>query len=67
MIEHEDLYKKLENMSKEDMENILDPIVLSVQGKVKIHNGIEVLANRIFALAVLELYEKWQEEIYNRN
>ena len=66
MIESEELYEKLDKMTDQERIDILDPICESVNGKVKIHGGIEVLANRIFALAVLEIYEKWQKEIYER-
>lgn len=64
MIENKEMYARLEAMSEEEMFEILDPICYAVQGKVTIHGGVEVLANRIFALAVLDLYEKWQKEIY---
>lgn len=64
MIESKYLYDRLEAMSEEEMNEILDPICYAVQGKVTIHGGVEVLANRVFALAVLYLYEKWQKEIY---
>ncbi len=66
MIETDELYEKLDAMTDQERIDILDPICESVTGKVKIHGGIEVLANRIFALAVLELYQKWQKEIYER-
>jgi hypothetical protein len=65
-IENEHLYEKLDNMSEEDRQSILDPICEAVRGKVSL-GGIEVLSNRIFALAVLDLYEKWQKEIYDRD
>lgn len=66
MIESEELYEKLYKMSDTECIEKLDPICEAVQGKVKLSGGVEVLANRIFALAVLDLYKKWQEEIYNR-
>lgn len=66
MIETEQLYAKLDAMSIEECIEKLDPICESVIGKVKLPDGVEVLANRIFALAVLDLYEKWQTEIYER-
>ena len=66
MIETEELYEKLDVMSIEECIEKLDPICESVIGKVKLPDGVEVLANRIFALAVLDLYEKWQREIYGR-
>jgi hypothetical protein len=61
------LYEKLKNMTDEECEQILDPICYAVRGKANIHNGIEVMANRIFALMVLELYETWQKECYGRD
>ena len=66
MIETPERYSRLSGMTSEDRQNVLDPICHSVVGKVQIHGGIECLANRIFALAVLDLYEEWQHEIYNR-
>ena len=63
MIETDELYDKLSRMSDEEAEAILDPICEAVRGKVDL-DGVEVLANRIFALAVLDLYKKWQEELY---
>ena len=66
MIETGALYEKLYTMTEQERVDILDPICDSVIGKVEIHGGMEVLANRIFALAVLELYERWQLEIYER-
>ncbi len=67
MIESNRLYEKLDTMTDQECIDILDPICKSVHGTVKIHGGIEVLANRIFALAVLELYEQWQTELYERD
>ena len=66
MIETEDLYTKLKEMPEKQRIDMLDPIIQSVTGKVKLEQGCEVVANRIFALAVLELYKQWQLEIYNR-
>lgn len=66
MIETEELCAKLDQMSVEECIEKLDPICESVIGKVELSDGVEVLANRIFALAVLDLYEKWQKEIYKR-
>ena len=67
MIENDDLYNRLEEMSEEDMVNNLDPICYALRGKVKLDSGIEVLSNRILSLAVLDLYKQWQEEQYNRD
>ena len=67
MIESERLYTKLNLMTSQEREEILDPICEVVRGKIKLENGLEVLANRIFALAVLELYEQWQIESYNKD
>ena len=67
MIESDELYEKLDAMTDQECIDILDPICEAVSGHVKIHGGIEVLANRIFALAVLQLYEQWQLENYERN
>lgn len=53
-------------MAEEDRINILDPICQAIRGKVFIEDGIEVLANRIFALIVLDLYQEWQKELYER-
>lgn len=68
MIETEELYAKLDTMTEQEMVEILDPICEAVRGKASVYGtgGIEVLANRVFALAVLDLYEKWQKEIYER-
>ena len=67
MIENNDLYNRLEEMSEEYMVNNLDPICYALRGKVKLDDGIEVLSNRILALAVMDLYKQWQEEQYNRD
>lgn len=69
MIETFELLAKLEAMTEKEREEILDPICDAVIGKAKLYDdsGIEVLANRIFALAVLDLYQKWQQEIYSRD
>jgi hypothetical protein len=68
MIETEHLYTKLDSMTEQERVDILDPICEAVSGKASVYGtgGIEVLANRVFALAVLDLYEKWQTEIYER-
>lgn len=68
MIETEELYEKLDAMTEQERVDILDPICEAVSGKASVYGtgGIEVLANRVFALAVLDLYEKWQTEIYER-
>ena len=69
MIEAEQLYEKLDTMTEQEMVDILDPICEAVRGKASVYGtgSIEVLANRVFALAVLNLYEQWQIEIYNRD
>ena len=67
MIETEDLYARLNEMAEEERINLLDPICEAVRGKVEINDGMEILANRIFALAVLDLYGRWQQEIFDRN
>jgi hypothetical protein len=68
MIETEYLYTKLDAMTEQERVDILDPICEAVSGKASVYgiSGIEVMANRVFALAVLDLYEKWQKEIYER-
>ena len=68
MIETEEIYAKLDTMTEQQMIKILDPICKAVVGKASVRgiSGIEVMANRVFALAVLDLYEQWQTEIYNR-
>lgn len=68
MIENEKLYAKLETMTEEERVVILDPICEAVREKASVYGngGIEVMANRVFALAVLDLYEKWQNEVYER-
>lgn len=67
-IENPALYDRLDAMSEEERCEILDPIATALKGKVKINGGgIEVLANRILALAVLDLYKDWQLEIFNRD
>lgn len=57
MIENVKLYHRLDAMTEQERVEILNPICYAVQGKVTI-DGIEISANRIFALAVLDLYEK---------
>lgn len=66
MINKPELYERLGKMTEEEREEILDPISAAVHGKVKMPGGGEAMANRIFALAVLDLYREWQEEIFNR-
>jgi len=66
MIENKELYNRLEKMTEQERIDILDPICNAVRGRVEIDQGMEVIANRIFALAVLDLYKEWQTEIYNR-
>ena len=53
-------------MTEQERIEILDPICNAVKGKVKVQEGVEVIANRIFALAVLDLYKEWQQEIWDR-
>lgn len=62
-----DLYKRLGEMTEEEREATLDPICEAVRGKVKLFEGAEVMANRLFALAVLDLYRDYQEQIWNRD
>ena len=65
--DQEDLSGELTAMPDKDRETILDPICAAVQGKRQIYgSGVEVMANRIFALMVLDLYEQWQREVYER-
>jgi hypothetical protein len=68
MIESEELYTRLSNMTEQERIDILDPICLAVTGKINAfgEDGPEVSANRILALAVLDLYREWQIEIYSR-
>jgi DNA replication initiation complex subunit (GINS family) len=68
MIETKELYTKLETMTEEERISILDPICEAVTGKVTVYenSSMEILANRIFALAVLDLYRQWQQESYER-
>jgi hypothetical protein len=68
MIETEEIYAKLDTMTEQQMIKILDPICKAVAGKASVRgmSGVEVMANRFFALAVLDLYEQWQTEIFNR-
>ena len=66
MIENKELYQHLEAMTEQERIEILDPICNAVKGKVKVQEGVEVIANRIFALAVLDLYKEWQQEIWDR-
>jgi DNA replication initiation complex subunit (GINS family) len=67
MIETKELYERLEAMTEQERVEILDPICDAVKGKAKVHGmGVEVIANRIFALAVLDLYKEWQQEIWDR-
>ena len=68
MIETDELFARLDAMTDQERIDILDPICDCVRGKAHVQGipGVEVLSNRIFALAVLDLYEKWQREIYDR-
>ena len=66
MIENKELYQRLDAMTEQERIEILDPICNAVKGKVEIQEGMEVIANRIFALAVLDLYKEWQQEIWDR-
>jgi hypothetical protein len=66
MIESDELYTRLEAMTEEERIEILDPIINAVRGKVQVQPGCEVIGNRIFALAVLDLYKEWQLEIWSR-
>mgnify|MGYP000224053551 CR=1 FL=1 len=66
MIESDELYDRLEALTEEERIEILDPIINAVRGKEQVQLGCEVIANRIFALAVLDLYKEWQLEIWNR-
>lgn len=66
MIESKELYDRVKEMSEQERIDILDPICNAVKGKVEVYEGVEVVANRIFALAVLDLYKEWQTEIWSR-
>ena len=66
MIETDKLYDRLDAMTEEQRIETLDPIIDAVRGKAEVYPGYEVLGNRIFALAVLDLYKEWQTEICNR-
>lgn len=60
-------YRRLEeDYTEEERVEILDPICEAVAGKAKLDNGIEILANRTFAIVVLDLYKEWQKERYER-
>jgi len=63
------LYERLSDMTEDEREKVLDPICAAVDGKVKFgdHDGCWVSPNRIFALAVLDLYREWQEEVSSRD
>jgi len=65
LIESDELYDRLDAMTDEERIEILDPIIDAVRGKVQVHHGWEVIGNRIFALAVLDLYKEWQLEIWS--
>ena len=66
VIENKELYDRLEKMTEQERIDILDAICDAVKGKVEVQKGVEVIANRIFALAVLDLYKEWQTEIWSR-
>jgi hypothetical protein len=66
MIDKEEYYRTLAEMTEEERIHLLDPICQAVKGKAEFSDGMEVVANRIFALAVLDLYKEWQTEISNR-
>lgn len=61
-----ELWARLEAMSEEERIERLDPICVAFRGKAQVYSGsgIEVMANRIFALAALDLYQTWQREIF---
>jgi hypothetical protein len=61
-----ELYVRLARMTEQERIDLLDPICQAVEGKVKGYGEGEAVANRIFALAVLDLYGAWQEEVFNR-
>lgn len=61
-----EIYQRVLDMSEHDRQQILDPICSAVVGKADLGNGIEVMANRAFALLVLDLYQQWQLEVYTR-
>ena len=67
MIDTDERYERVVQMSEKDRVEILDPICNSVVGKAKLEFGVEVLANRVFALAVLDLYKEWQQEVWDRD
>lgn len=64
-----DLWEKLKDMTEEERIATLDPICETVQKATEPmvkDLRVRALPNRIFALAVLELYEKWNREILER-
>lgn len=67
-IETDDLYRKLDAMTEDECIAMLDPICAVVKGVTEPlpGQGGRVLPNRIFALAVLELYEQWNAEVMSR-
>jgi len=68
MIGTPELYERLQAMSEQERIEKLDPICKAFQGRATVYegSGIEVLANRIFALAALDLYRAWQQESFER-
>lgn len=70
LYDDECIRNELYAMTDEDRVAILDPICESVRGKRQVYgsgSGIEVMANREFALMVLDLYEHWQRRVYERD
>ena len=69
LYDDEEILNELYVMPNEDRIAILDPICEVVRGKRQVYgsgSGIEVMANREFALMVLDLYEHWQRKVYER-
>lgn len=60
------LYERLTEMTEAERIEVLDPICEAVRGKVKLFEGAEVMANRLFALAVLDLYRDYQQQAWDR-
>lgn len=57
---------RLKSMTEQERIDILDPICYAVHGKINL-DGMEIMANRLFAIAVLDFYKEWQKQMYEEN
>jgi hypothetical protein len=62
-----DLMDRLDKMSPLERVLLLDPICEAIRLTYTSESGVIIYPNRIFALKVLDLYEEWQQEMWNRD